>query len=167
MSRLGQRAQHGVRVKDWGRHQFARFAAGIAEHHTLVAGALVLVARGVDTLGDIGRLPMDVALDRRPLPVKVFLLVADVANCLARHFDQLFVGDRGGAADFTGKDDTIGRDQGLDAAAGLRLNGEIGVDDRVGDAVANLVGMAFRHRLAGKHEIAFGQRFALPERSRG
>ena len=53
MPRLGQRAQDGMRVKDRRRHQFRRLVAGIAEHHALVAGALVLVARGVDALRDI------------------------------------------------------------------------------------------------------------------
>src|ERR1051325_3534524 len=34
-----------------------------------------------------------------------------------------------------------------------RLGGQVGVDDRVGNAVANLVGMPLRDRLAGKDKI--------------
>ena len=45
-----------VGVVDRRRHQFRRLAAGIAEHDALVARALVLVAGGVDALGDVGRL---------------------------------------------------------------------------------------------------------------
>ena len=91
------------------------------------------------------------------LPMKIVLLVADLADRVARHLDQLLAGDRGRAADFAGEHHPIGGDQRLDAAARLRLGSEKGVDDRVGDAVANLVGMAFRHRFAGEHKIALGQ----------
>ena len=65
VARLGQRAQDRVRVIDRRRHQLGRLAAGIAEHHALVAGALVLVAGGVDALRDIRRLLVDQAFDRR------------------------------------------------------------------------------------------------------
>ena len=90
MARLGQRAQDLVRVKDRRRHQLRRVAAGKAEHHALVAGALVLVARGIDALRDIARLVVDVAIDRRALPVEIVLLVADLADRPAGHLDQLF-----------------------------------------------------------------------------
>ena len=161
--RLGQRAQDGVRIKDRRRHQFGGLGAGIAEHHALVAGALVLVAGGVDALGDIGRLVVDQAIDRRALPMKIVLLVADLADRLARHVDQQLRGDRGRAAGFAGEDDAVGRGQRFDAAARLRLGGEEGVDDRVGDAVANLVGVPFRHRLAGKNKIVLGQETISPQ----
>ena len=58
--------QDAVRVVDRRRHQFRRLAAGIAEHDALVAGALVLVAAGIDALGDVGRLGVEKDLDRRP-----------------------------------------------------------------------------------------------------
>ena len=46
--------QDGVGIVDRRRHQRVGLAAGVAEHHALVAGALVLVAGGVHTLGDVG-----------------------------------------------------------------------------------------------------------------
>jgi hypothetical protein len=42
----------------------------------------------------------------------------------------------------------IGRDQRLDTAAGLRLGREKSVDDRIGNAVADLVGVTFRYGFA-------------------
>jgi len=48
--RLGQRAQDGVRIKYRRRHQFGGLAAGMAEHHALIAGPFVLVALGVNAL---------------------------------------------------------------------------------------------------------------------
>jgi hypothetical protein len=52
-----------VRIVDRRRHQLRRLAAGIAEHDALVAGALVLVAGGVDALGDVGRLAVQQHVD--------------------------------------------------------------------------------------------------------
>ncbi len=52
--------------------------------------------------------------------------------------------------------------KGLDAAARLRLGGDEGVDDRVGNPVANLIGVSFRHRLAGKNKIVLGQETISP-----
>src|SRR5216684_7376045 len=129
----------------------------MAEHHALIAGPLILVARGVDPLGDVGRLPVNVAIDLTALPMKPFLLVADVADGMARHVDQYLAGDRGRTAHLAGEDDTVGRRQRLDTAARLRLGGEEGVDNRIRNAVANLVGVPLRHRLAGKNKIVLRQ----------
>ena len=54
-----------VGVVDRRRHQLGRLVAGVAEHDALVAGALVLVAGGIDALGDVGRLAVQVARRRR------------------------------------------------------------------------------------------------------
>ena len=81
-----------VAVVDRRRHQLRRLAAGIAEHDALVAGAFLRVRRllGIDALGDVGRLPVQQHLDVRVGPVEAFLLVADVADRLARDvLDQL------------------------------------------------------------------------------
>ena len=59
-----------------------------------------------------------------PLPVKIFLLVADIADRLARHLDQVLAGDRGGPANFAREDDAIGRDQRLDATARFGFGGK-------------------------------------------
>ncbi len=155
-----------MRVEDRGRHQIGRLTASISEHHPLVAGALVFVAGSVDPLRDIRRLAVDQTFDRGRLPMKILLFVADLANRLARHLDQPFAGDRSRAADFAGEHHAIGRNQRLDATPRLWFDSQKGVDDRVGNAVANLVGMALRHRLAGEHEIAVGQRTAFPKASR-
>ena len=43
-----------------------------------------LLPDGVDALGDVGRLVVDVAIDRGLLPVEAVLLVADLADRVAR-----------------------------------------------------------------------------------
>ena len=133
-------------VVDRRRHQLRRLAAGIAEHDALVAGALVLVAGGVDALGDIGRLGVEEDLDLGGLPVEAVLLVADVADGLAGQILDL-VEDRVGPAHLAGDDDAIGGGQRLAGDARLRHRGEIGVDDRIGDAVADLVRDGLRKRI--------------------
>src|ERR1700739_2598995 len=95
--------------------------------------------------------------------MKVLLLVADLAYRVACHLDQRFIRDRGRTADFTGEHHAVRCDQRLDAAAGLWLSGQESVDDRVGNAVANFVGMPLPHRFAREHVIPVGQRTAFPE----
>ena len=154
---LGKRAQNRMRVIDRRRHQIRRVVAGKAEHHALVAGAFVLVAGSIYALSDVAGLVVDEAADVGMLPVKILLLVANLADRLAGNLDQLLAGDRFWAAGLAGENDTVGRDQRLDAAACLRVSGQVGIDDRVGNPVADLVGVAFRHRLAGKYKIVLRQ----------
>ena len=52
-----------VAVIERRRHQLGRLVAGEAEHDALVAGALVLVARGVDALGDVRGLPVQMIFE--------------------------------------------------------------------------------------------------------
>jgi hypothetical protein len=161
MAGIRQRLEDGMRVVNRRRHQLRRLGAGIAEHDALVAGALVLVAGGIDALRDIGRLLVNVAGDLRHVPVEAFLLVADILDRLARHLDQPVATDIAGSAHLAGEDDAIRRRQGLDAAARLRIGGEKGVDYGIGNAVANLVRMPLAHGLAGKNIIALGHKSIL------
>ena len=70
--------------------------------------------------------------------------------------DQQLRGDGIGAAHLAGQHHAVGRDQGLAGDARLRIGGEEGVDHGIGNAVADLVRMAFRHRFAGEDIIALG-----------
>jgi hypothetical protein len=85
--RFGQGAQDRVRIKDGRGHQFWGLGARVPEHHALIAGAFVLVARSIDASRDVGRLAMDQALDRGALPVEVLLFVPDLADGAPCHFD--------------------------------------------------------------------------------
>ncbi len=48
MARLGHLVEKAVRIEDRRRHERLGFAAGVAEHDALVAGAFVLAALFVD-----------------------------------------------------------------------------------------------------------------------
>ncbi len=153
--------EDAVGVVDRRRHQLRRLAAGVAEHDALVAGALVLVAGGIDALGDVDRLGVQQDLDLAVLPVEALLLVADVADGGAGEILDL-AEDRVGPANLAGDDDAVGGRQRLAGDARLGHGRQIGVDDGVGDAVADLVGMAFGDRFAGEQIIAARHGNAAP-----
>ena len=149
-------------VVDRRRHQLGRLAAGIAEHDALVARALILVAGGVDALGDVGGLGVQQHVDLALLPVEAVLLVADrldraAGGRLDLALQRLLV-ERG--TDFAGDDDAVGRRQRLAGDAHLgRVHASLGgfleeqVDDLVGDPVTDLVGMALADGFAGEQVI--------------
>ncbi len=136
-------------VVDRRRHQLRRLAAGVAEHDALVACPLVLVASGIDALRDIGRLGVEKDFDLAVLPVEAVLLVADVADGAAGEILDL-VDDGVRSAHLTGNHHAIGRRQRFAGNPRFRHGRQIGIDDGVGDTIADLVGMAFRNGFAGE-----------------
>ncbi len=136
------------------RHQLRRLAAGVAEHDALVARALVLVAGGVDALGDVGGLRVQQHLDLGVAPVEAVLLVADVLDRLARAVSTICsvgsLGPRTSPA-MTTRLVVASVSQATRIWYGsipaLRALAEEQIDDLVGDPVADLVGMPFGHGL--------------------
>ena len=156
VARLRDRAQDLVRVIERRRHVFRRLAAGVAEHDALVAGALVLVAGGVDALGDVGGLRVQQHFDIGVAPVETLLLVADVLDRLANGRIDLVTRDFR-PADLAGDDDAIGRRQGLAGDADLigidarlRPFAEEEIDDFIRNSIANLVRVPFGHGFTGE-----------------
>ena len=156
MARLGDLSQDLVGVVQRRRHQFRRFAAGVAEHDALVASPLVLVAGGVDALRDIGGLGVQQHFDLGVAPVEAVLLVADVLDRLAGGRARSVVGDLG-PAHLAGDDHPVGRGERLAGDANLigieaRLCAfaKEQIDDLIGNPVANLVGMPFGHGFTGE-----------------
>ncbi len=155
--RLRHHLENPVGIEDRRRHQFRGLAAGIAEHDALVAGAFILVAGGIDALGDVARLGMQMHFDRRLFPVEAGLLVADVLHREAGDVGDEVAGDRRRPAGLAGDHDAVGGRQRFAGDAHLArvpavLWGDLeeGVHDLVGDAVADLVGMTFRNRFTGE-----------------
>ena len=154
MAGFGEGAQDLMGVIDRRRHELRGLAAGIAEHDALVARTLVLIAQRIDALGDIGGLLMDQDIDLGILPVEAVLLIADVADGLAGHVLQQILGHRGGPADLARQDHLVRRRQRFAGDARVGIGAEIGIDDGVGDAVANLVGVTLGHGFAGEEIIS-------------
>ncbi len=146
--------QDGVGVVDRRRHQRLGLAAGIAEHHALVAGALVLVAGGVHTLRDIGRLRVQVAGDLSLVPTEAGLVVADVVDRHAGQMGQQVRSDRGRAAGLAGEHHAVGGDQCLAGDTRVGIGREVSVQHRVAEPVGHLVGMTVGDGFGGEQEFA-------------
>ena len=80
MTNLSQPFQDAMGIKNRSRHKFRRFAAGITKHDALVAGTFILVAAGIDALGNIGRLIMQQNIDIGSSPMEAVLLIANVLD---------------------------------------------------------------------------------------
>ena len=151
-----------VRELDRQRHQLVGLVRGVAEHHSLVAGAdavervvvAVLRLEGVvDALRDVGRLLVDRDDDAARLGVEA-VLGARVADLPDRLADEPRNVDVGLGRDLAGDDDEAGRDQRLAGDAAGRIVPEDGVEDGVRDLVGDLVGVALGDRLRGEGERA-------------
>ena len=152
-------ASEVVREHDGGGHEFRGFAAGEAEHETLIArpllgGFLSRSAAGIDALGDIGALAGEGVHDVDAVGVEdVFgMSITDRADGGA---NELIVIQFRAGGDFSCDDDEIGLNQGFAGDAAVRVLGEAGIEDCIGDAVADLIGMAFADRLRRKDKVTF------------
>ena len=163
LAHLGQPARERVRDLDRHRHQLLGLARGVAEHHALVARALLVervvvagdVARlvgGVDALRDVGRLLVDRGQHRAGLGVEAVLgaRVADVGDHAARELRDVDVG--------------VGRDLAADTTSPVVTNVSqatrplgsslmIASSTAVGDLVGHLVRMALGDGLGREQEL--------------
>src|SRR5262249_35504327 len=117
-------------------HQFGGFVAGVAEHHPLIAGALILVFSLIDAHGDVGGLAVNRLNEFRLVGVEEHFLpvVTDFGHGAAR--DGLII-DNAPRGYLAGEDDQVGRGQALagNAAVGILLQQR--VEDGVADLIAN------------------------------
>ena len=81
---LRELAAEAMREHDRRRHQLGRLVAGVAEHQSLIAGALLggllaLGLLGIDALRDVGRLLRDQHVHEHLVRVE-HVIVVDVAD---------------------------------------------------------------------------------------
>ena len=136
---------------DWRRHQLGGLVAGVPEHHSLIARALFLVeavALG-HALGDVGGLPAQRDLHGAGARIETHVgaRVADVGHHLADQRGDLDLGLGGHLA---GNHHQARGGQRFAGDPGVGILRQHGVQDRVGDLVAHLVGMAHRNRFGSE-----------------
>ena len=145
---LGQRQGQG--------HQLGGLVAGVAEHHALVASALAqlgvatLVLQGlIDAHGDVGRLLVDGSDDAAGVAVEAVLaaVIADVPDHIPGDLVDVHIAAGG---DLAHDVDQAGAGRGLTGYTAHRVLGQDGVQNGVGNLVADLVGMTFGHGFRGK-----------------
>ena len=146
---LGQPAGDLVRQGDRHRHPLPGLPGGVAEHHPLVPGPLLVVVALVHAPGDVRRLPVDRADHRTGTGIEAErgVGVADPRDRGPHDVGDVHVG-RG--ADLAGHDGHAGGDQGLAGHAAVGVLRQNGVEDGVGDLVGELVGMALGDGLRGE-----------------
>ena len=156
LAHLGQTLGQLVGQADRQRHQFRRFVAGIAEHHSLVAGARHLI---VGAQRDIRALPVDVDDNTAGIAVETVLgtVVADVPDHAAGRFRDIHIAAGG---DLAHDVDQAGGTGGLAGHTGAGVLRQNGIKDRIRDLVTDLVGMPFGHRFGSEQH--FGHSKSLP-----
>ncbi len=171
---LSQPPRQPVCQRDRQRHQLRGVADRVAEHQALVAGALRVqrvrgaldarLVRGVDALGDIGRLTADADVDAAGLAVEalVRVVVADIEDALANGVGDVGEGLLGRRRHLTDHVHLPGGHQRLDGDTGARVPGQQRVEHRVADRVTDLVWMPLGHRFAGEQTTLFAHTLTLP-----
>ena len=147
----GQALGQLVGQRNGQRHELRRLVAGEAEHHALIARAVVeravagllALERLVDAEGNVRALLVDVRDDGAGLAVKAVFcaVVADLAHGLAHDLRDV---DVAVGRDLAHDVHDAGRDRAFAGDAAVRVLRQNGVEDRVGDLVADLVGMSLR-----------------------
>ena len=179
LARLAQareKDQQLVRVHDRRRHERGRLVRRVAEHHPLIAGALLLGLLAVDALRDVRALAVERAhvVERVPAEALGGPVVADVLHNAAG--DLLRV-DRIEplAGDLAHVDHEPWPAHGLAGHVGAGVLGEAGVQHGVRDLVCHFVGVSFRNRLGSenvpsgmfRHFLVTFHFFVLAKRIRG
>ena len=138
---------HHERVAQGERKGYVEvgLVCGVAEHHALVAGALLEGFLALNTTVDIGALLMHGQKDTARIAVEAEL-AAVVANFVDNAACGLLHVDIGVALDFTGNHDLTGGHQCFTCHFRLRVAGKKFVKDGVADLIGHFIGMAFRNR---------------------
>ncbi len=149
---FGLALNQAVGEGDRRRHQHVGFVAGVAEHQSLVACALVFRLLAVNALGDVDGLFAD-DVDHTTGVAVVAYFRGGVADVFDHTAYQVFQIDPGAGGDFTADDGHAGLDHGFAGHARVRIVGQDGVQYRIGNLVGQFVRMAFGDRFGGEDVV--------------
>ena len=154
---LGQAHGHLLGQGNGQGHQLRGLVAGVAEHHALVAGAVVQLAVGgllglqalVHAQGNIAGLLVDVGDHGAGMAVEAILgpVIANVQHHLPRNFGDVHIAVGG---DLAHDVDQPRGGAGLAGHAAIGILLQNGVQNGVADLVADLVGMPLGNGFGGK-----------------
>ena len=153
LAQVGELLGERVGVTDGHRHEHIGLGAGVAEHHALVAGALLVRVVAVDALVDVLGLLFDSEEHAAGVCVE-----ANLGTRVANRPDRL--AHDGGVVDLhissqrdlAGQHDIARLEQRLAGDARLGVDRQNRVEDGIADLVSHFVGMAFGHGLRGKNK---------------
>ena len=160
----GEFATEAVGEHDRGGHELGRFVASVAEHEALIAGALLGggFAFGfaiIHTLRNVRALAGEKIGNENAVRVED-IVVVHIADSTDRRADDVADVENGierRAFDFRDRDfaadnDGVAFNEGLARDAAGFVDGQAGIEDRIGDGVANLVWMAFANGFGGENK---------------
>ena len=152
LAHIGQTLGQRVRQLDRQGHEVFGLAAGVAEHHALIARARVLFDLAGNAHVDIRALLVQIDGDRAGVRVKAVtrLGVADFADGVA---GNLLVIHLCGGGDFAEDVHRVGDGGDLAGDVAHRVLRKQRVENRVGDLVADLIGMPLGDALGGKQRM--------------
>src|SRR5258708_2614868 len=150
-------------------HQFGSFFYGETEHQSLVAGPLFIgllaVSRfSIDALSNVAGLTTQRLNHQTSLSVekRSIVSVSDFPNCRS---DLLDVVEPRVGRNFAGDDDQISFGKGFTSDPATWVLGKAGIQDSVGDSIADFVWMTFSYRfgredITTRHRVGwYGQRY--------
>ena len=154
---LGKLPGHFMRQRNRQGHQLRGLIAGVAEHHALIAGAVIQLGlagflglqRLVHAQSDIAGLLVDVGNNTAGIAVKAVLgaVITDIPDNFPGDLGNIHVAAGGDLAHDVYQ---AGGSGGLAGHASVGVLGQNGVQHRVRDLVADLVGVALSHGFRGK-----------------
>ena len=157
LTHLGQPLGHLVGQGDGQGHQLRRLVAGVAKHHALVAGAvlklsvlaLLVLQRLIHAHGDVAGLLVNVGDNAAGVTVKAVLgpVIADVPDHFPGKLCNVHVAT---GADLAHDVHQAGGNSSLTGHPSLWVLGQNRVQHRVGNLVADLIGMSLCYGFRGK-----------------
>ena len=141
---LGKHREEFVGKGERQGHISVGLVAGVAEHHALVAGTLLLRLGAVDAAVDVCALLMDSREDAAAFGLKLIggLGVTDAGNGAAHHVLNVYVSLR---LYLACHNHLPRRDEGFAGNFRIRVESQELVEHGVGNLVSHFVGMPFRH----------------------
>ena len=142
-------------------HQIGGFVGRVTEHDSLIACAFVLVATGINALGKVRGLAVQIVHECQGFMMETGLLIANFFDRAADCGFDFFLGTgrpfavfiHAFAADFTGEDDQLRGSQRFASDARFGVFRQEEIDDGVADLVRHLVGMTLGNGFRGKKVI--------------
>ena len=152
LTHIGQALGQRMRQLNRQRHQAFRLAAGITEHHALIACARVLFDFAGNAHVDIRALLVQVDGDLAGLRVEAVarLGVADLADGVT---GNLFVVHLRGGGDFAENVHRVGDGGDFAGDVAHRVLRQQRIQNRVGNLVADFIGMTLGHTLGSKQRV--------------
>ena len=144
-----QLAQQAVREVEGQRHVVVGFVRGVAEHHALVASALLLGRGPLYTLVDVHRLRVQLVEHLAGVGIEqvLGLVVANAPDNVAGNGLGIHVRRRFHLAC---QQHEVGGNQGFAGYFGVGVLAQVFVENGVGNLVGNFIGMAFRNRFGSE-----------------